>query len=179
MAIDWGDYTVRTSVGSGPTKLLDAATAKARHEDTMAQKLSRIEQLRALLARNGVELGDSDEAIQTLHDWVAANVELGDVNPRMPSAKWLSVAEDIGLFLGDVRIARDQQHRRWAYCGDVRKDDVHFQETVVESDAGIASNLQGAVVTSMTRLARKDDLKYPLTERDYRRFVEFVNPKFG
>ncbi|MFG1781838.1 hypothetical protein ACGFIU_05345 [Rhodococcus oryzae] len=179
MAVDWGDYTVRTSVGSGPTKLLDAATAKARHEDTMAQKPYRIEQLRALLARNGLKFGDSDEAIQALHDWVAANVELGDVNPRMPSAKWLSVAVDIGLFLGEVRISKDPHHRRWAYNGNVRNDDVDFQETVVESDTGIASDLQGAVVINMTRLARKDELKYPLTPRDHHRFVEFVNPKFG
>jgi hypothetical protein len=97
----------------------------------------------------------------------------------MPSAKWLSVAEDIALFLGDVRISRDPERRGWAYCGDVRNDDVDFQETVVESDAGGSINLQRVVVANMTRLARKDALEHPLTERDYKKYVRLVNPPAG
>jgi hypothetical protein len=71
----------------------------------MAAKGERIDELRRLLASNGVVLSSDDEGLQRLNDWFRAEVEGGQTPGRLRSV-WYAVVNDLALFLGDVVIER-------------------------------------------------------------------------
>jgi hypothetical protein len=72
----------------------------------MAAKEERIDMLRRLLEANGVILGDSDQAVQELEDWFRENLEADPDDTTRPAPIWLSVVNDVGLFLGDIIVER-------------------------------------------------------------------------
>jgi len=106
MSVDWNGYEIYHPGVSAPLQTLPRAEARQAYERLMQAKPARIGMLRQLLKANGVELDSSDAAIQDLNDWFYVNVEPDPDNPGRLLPDWYSIANDIGLFLGDVMIER-------------------------------------------------------------------------
>jgi hypothetical protein len=85
----------------------------ARHE--------RIALLRKLAAVNGVDI-DADDGVQQLNDWFVASVKASPSNPKRLEPRWYSVVNDIGLFLGELAIARSGGKLRWEFFTAGKKD---------------------------------------------------------
>src|SRR5437867_2477812 len=89
MSVDWGDYQSYEPITDGPLGRLSRKAARAAFKDLMAHKADRIEVLARLVARNGVELGPSDEAVQALNDWFRREVEAHPDRPGPIKAIWV------------------------------------------------------------------------------------------
>jgi hypothetical protein len=113
MSVNWGDYT---SFYPGPDldrphELLSRAAAKRTFVHLMAHKEERKAMLKALAAREGIDLTGDDDSIQALNDWLWRNV-CRSADGKELAWPWYSVCNDIGLFLGDELIRR-APHLRW------------------------------------------------------------------
>jgi hypothetical protein len=113
MSVHWNDYEPYQPPHShGPWPELTRKQAREVFEHMMSAKAERIAQLRELLQKNGVLLGEDDESIQTLNEWFCDNVQPHPDIPGRPQNIWFAVATDIALFLGDVVIGR-WPHLHW------------------------------------------------------------------
>lgn len=127
--IEWGDY-VPFDPGIEPSRPLHEVSrpeARQAFRKIMAEADDRVEQLRHLLALNGVEIGDDDESIQELDDWFRAHVERAQRYRLEPW--WYAVVNDIALFLGGVIIARNPE-RHWKMV-ERPTSDVSYQRHVI------------------------------------------------
>ena len=137
MSIDWSGYAIYDPGVHGPWQDLPRAQAQAAYERLMEAKPHRIEQLRALLSRNGVQLGVDDASIQDLNDWFRAQVSPDPATSDHPNPdvrcrllpEWYSVVSDISLFLGDVIISR-YPHLRWEFFTR-GKSNLSYQQNVI------------------------------------------------
>jgi hypothetical protein len=103
--LNWNDYELLDDAVLDPSRL-SRKEARAAYDRLMETKDVRRKRLMRLLAANGIEFDGSDAAIQALTDWFARSVEPSPSNPAEPASEWLSVAQDIGLLLGDLLIER-------------------------------------------------------------------------
>ncbi|MEZ2373271.1 hypothetical protein [Arthrobacter sp. RCC_34] len=71
-------------------------------------------ELRDLLALNGIDLDGSDDSISDLDTWFFHNIEPDPDVPGRLLPMWYSVCRDIGLFLGDIMIKR-HPNLRWEF----------------------------------------------------------------
>jgi hypothetical protein len=129
VTVEWGLYRQFEPGAYGPLQQLPRREARAVHTRLMDQKNARIEELRALLRRNGLELGTSDPAIQDLNDWFQQEVEGEPADPGAMKHPWYGVATDIGLHLGDIMIARVPD-LHWEFFTGGKKD-ISYQRTVI------------------------------------------------
>jgi hypothetical protein len=129
MAIDWDEYEPFDPGVRQPLHELSKKEARAAFERLMAAKADRIAALGQLLKANGVELDETDSAVQDLNDWFQANVEADRANSGRLVPMWYSVVNDVALFLGDLIISRHPQ-LRWTMF-EAGKKDAAFQRHVV------------------------------------------------
>lgn len=130
MTVNWRSYEIDRPIVDH-VSLNDAPRREARAEYDRLMRVipDRLAMLRQLLADNSLTLGESDEAIQGLNDWVRNNVCADPENPSQVMPEWLSVVTDIALFLGEVMIARNPG-LYWTFC-DRPKRNISYQYPVV------------------------------------------------
>src|SRR2546422_4702588 len=127
--MDWDGYEIYDPGAVGPPHTLPRTEARRAFNRLMEQKAARIEMLRRLLRANGIELSGTDEGIQDLNDWFRAHVEADPNKPGRLLPEWYSVVNDVGLFLGDVIIARCPG-LRWEFFTWGKKD-IAYQQAVI------------------------------------------------
>lgn len=103
---DWGNYEVYHPGVFGLLGDLDRAAARGAYDRLMAAKPERIDQVGRLVSRNGGRLDDTDEGLGQLTRWFDGSVEADPSQPGRLLPQWYSVVNDLGLFLGDVLVAR-------------------------------------------------------------------------
>ena len=129
MTVEWGGYDSYDPGIQGPLHELPRGEARAAYERLMLQKAGRNEALRSLVKASGVELDTSDSSVQELNDWFRREVEADPVNRGRLQPIWYSVVNDIGLFIGDVIIARSPG-LRWEFFTAGAKS-VSYQRHVI------------------------------------------------
>lgn len=108
---------------------LSRGEARAAFRRVMETKESRIAELRRLLSNFDVSLASDDASIQALNDWFVANIKADPKRPGFLRPEWSSIAYDVGLFLGEVIIARHPNlHWELFTWG---KTDVAFHRAVI------------------------------------------------
>ncbi|MFF1820697.1 hypothetical protein ACFVWG_25550 [Kribbella sp. NPDC058245] len=136
MSVNWDGYKPFDPGVSGPLNELTRREARAAFERLMAAKSERIDELRRLLANNGVELSSSAPGLQALNDWFRSEVE-GDPAVSRLRPIWYAVVNDIGLFLGDALIERNP-HLKWVMF-DKGKRDLAYQRHVIMGFTEVAN----------------------------------------
>jgi hypothetical protein len=129
--VDWGGYEAFDPGFAGaPLHEVDRDAAEMHFFGLMEEKQERKRQL-AELARHsgGFELDGSDESVEALDRWFRANVEADPDRPERLRPMWYAVAQDIGLWLGDLLIER-HPHLEWRLFV-WGKTDVSYQRPVV------------------------------------------------
>lgn len=104
MTVDWDGFVPFDPGVSRPLGEVSRREARAAFGHLIASKEDRLEQLRQLLAANGVALSASQTDLQLVNDWFRQEVE-GDESGRLVP-RWYAVVNDLALFLGEVVIAR-------------------------------------------------------------------------
>jgi len=105
MTVLWDAYTPYVPEVRQPLREVTRREARGAFNRLMAAKAERIDELRRLLASNGLVLSSDDEGLQRVNDWFRAEVEKGETPGRLRSV-WYAVVNDLALFLGDVAIER-------------------------------------------------------------------------
>lgn len=129
MTIEWDGYEPCEPGVAEPPSSLPRVEARQAFKRCMETKPARLELLRRLLKANGVDLGNSDAAIQDLNDWFFAHVEADPEQPGRLQPDWYSVVHDVALFLGDVLIER-HPNLHWEFF-TWGKTNVAFQRHVI------------------------------------------------
>jgi hypothetical protein len=129
VTVNWDEYEIYDPGVAAPLNLVTRAEARRMFDKAMSEKPARVETLRRLLRANGVELGNTDAAIQDLNDWFVAKVEPDPENPGRLTPEWYSIVHDVALFLGEVIIERCQGLRWELFVGG--KKDVSYQRHVI------------------------------------------------
>lgn len=137
VSVDWDSYEPYVPPHDGPVYELPPKHARESFERAMAAKPARIEQLRRLLAANGLVLGEDDDSVQRLNDWFRTNVEANPDDPSRLENLWYAVVFDIGLFLGDIMIQRSPG-LRWEMFKAGRRD-VAYQKHVIVGFTRVAN----------------------------------------
>lgn len=126
MKMDWHDYELYVPVTRGLHSEMSRPDARAEYENLMANRPGRIAMLGALVAHDGVRLDGSDDSVQALNEWFVENVEEDTIARGLISGRWVSVAIDVSLYLGDLLIARHPNLRWELYTwGGKRADGYH------------------------------------------------------
>lgn len=137
MVTNWDGYEVYDPGVYGPLHTLPRAEARRAFTRLMEAKPERIAMLRRLLRANGVELANTDAAIQNLNDWFLANVKADPEKPGRLLPEWYSVVNDMALFLGDVIIERcPGLHWEFYIWG---KKNVSYQRPVIMGFSQVAN----------------------------------------
>jgi hypothetical protein len=124
--MEWHEYELYLPVRFGLHSALSRKDARVEYENLMAQKEQRIVLLADLVGHDGVTLDGSDESVQALNDWFIAHAEEDEVRRGFISGRWVSVAIDIALYLGETLIVR-HPNLRWDFYtwGGKRADGYH------------------------------------------------------
>lgn len=169
--MEWHEYELYHPARPGLPSELSREDARVEFENLIAQKDNRIAQLADLVRHDGVTLDRSDESIQALNDWFIAHAEEDEVRRGFISGRWVSVAIDIALHLGDTLIAR-HTNLRWEFYTWGGKRANGYQEPVImgfsTEDSKFRTNL--ALVDSIIRTGNA----IVLGEPDRLEFVELL-----
>jgi len=106
MSIEWGTWTPFEGSPGRPLAEVDRATADRYFEQLMTAREARTSALKRLLAQNGVQIDIDDPGLQRLDDWYRSVVSPSRSEPGRLDDRWYAVGLDVGLYLGDVIIAR-------------------------------------------------------------------------
>jgi hypothetical protein len=134
-AVEWEAYEVYDPGAHGLLEQLPRRDARRAYERLMASRAHRADELRRLLAANGIELGTDDTSIDALDRWFVATVQ-GDAAAKRLESKWYSVVNDIALFLGDAMIARSGGQLRWEFFTHGKRD-LAYQRHVIVGFSGV------------------------------------------
>ena len=157
--IEWGEYVPFDHGGPHrPFGEMTRAEARRCYEVFMEQRLDRVEQLRRLLALNGVELSDSVEGILALEEFWVRHVEPRPDDPSELRPLWHAVGWDVFTFLAEVMIERfDGVH--WHFFTGGRKN-ASYQRPVLMGFGGkwerVDKDLNVIVIGYGYRLIRLD-----------------------
>ncbi len=90
-----------------PYDRTDKRTARQGFNALMEAKAERIASLTARLVEEGIELGDTPAHVDALESWLVTNAAPSTGRGHLgPDRKWTSVCHDVGLYVGDLLIAR-------------------------------------------------------------------------
>jgi hypothetical protein len=137
MTVIWDDYQPYDPGVTGAWQDLPRRDAHAAFDRLIAAKGERIDVLRALLARNGVDLSEGDAGLQDLNDWFRTEVQPDPTSPGRMAPDWYPVVNDLALFLGDVIIAR-RPNLSWQFFIAGKKD-IAYQRPVISGFTGVAN----------------------------------------
>lgn len=112
--MEWHEYELYQPVRFGLHSELSRKDARAEYENLMSQKDQRVALLADLVAHDGVTLDWSDESVQALNGWFADHAEEDEERRGFIAGRWVSVAIDIALYLGEILITR-HPHLRWEF----------------------------------------------------------------
>jgi hypothetical protein len=129
-------YAVFDPGTTGPLQDLPRREAQQAYDRLMAGRPERRDQLRALLATDGVELDSSDAGIQVLNDWFLAHVEAGPSGVGLRPV-WYSIVNDVALVLGDTILGRNPS-LHWAFF-TAGKSDLAYQRHVIMGFRSVAN----------------------------------------
>ena len=124
--MDWGRYVVFDPGVSRPLGEVTRTEACAALELLMKSNPVRVQELRVLADRNGVDISD----LNALNDWFAHSVVGSDSTEGRLANTWYSVVNNIGLYLGEQIIAQTDSKIRWEMVKH-RKNDVSYQRHVL------------------------------------------------
>jgi hypothetical protein len=127
--VDWDEYEPFDPGFTGPLHELSTADARAAFSRLMAAKTNRKEELVQLLARNGLQLDTSKDAIQQANDWFLHEVEPDTRNKDRLRSVWYAVVNDLALYLGDAMIERNPR-LSWTLVTSPRRH-ISFQRHVL------------------------------------------------
>ena len=130
MAVDFTRYEIYQPLLPKPAEELSRKQAQAEFDQLMAVKDYRIEQLRRVLAEDGVVLADDHEAINAVNEWFISVAEPSPTEPGWIRGRTISLGVDISLHLGDVLIRR-YPHLYWGLVTDGNKRMVSYHEPAV------------------------------------------------
>jgi hypothetical protein len=112
--VDWNGYEIFDVPGEAkPLHLASRSAARTYFRELMSTKDERILMLGRLVQSDGIELDESEESVQRLNDWFVEHVERDPDDPTRLRGRWLSVAQDIGLYLAEI-VFRAAPHLKWA-----------------------------------------------------------------
>jgi Bacterial TSP3 repeat len=123
--IAMADYELDPTALGPPWHELGEREREQRFERFAATRPQRIEALRALVAREGLELGAGDEQLDALEHWYRSSLTAGPDGDL--ADLWRSVASDIGSHLSEVLRERHRQlsWKLWAGRKVRRGRDIH------------------------------------------------------
>jgi hypothetical protein len=168
MSVIWDGYTPFDPGVDRPLDQLSRREARAAFDRLMAAKSQRIDELRQLLAANGLTL-DGDDGVQQLNDWFHREVESDPATGRLRNI-WYAVVNDISLFLGDVMIKRSP-NLSWVFFTKGKKMSA-FQRHVIMGFTKVANpdyyiDIDIVVATYGVRVVREKEV-------DQRSFVNIL-----
>lgn|GEM_PF-1860729 len=134
MSSDLGLYQPYDPEIVGRVNDLPRSDARRAFDRCMNTKPFRLLTLAHLLLADDVILASDDKSVQALNDWFLAHLEADPDRPGQPLPIWYSIVHDIGLFLGDVIIARNI-NLRWEFF-TWGKSNVAFQRHVIMGFTG-------------------------------------------
>ncbi|KAB1161412.1 hypothetical protein F6X68_04700 [Micromonospora sp. AMSO12t] len=118
---------------SGLWKNLSRGEAARAVRRLLADRPRRLQELRRLAERAEIELPEPQDAtdgqLQGLSQWFFANLERDGRSSARLAPAWYSVVSDMGLYVGEVIIARGSGLEWRMFTGDRRSDS--YQELVV------------------------------------------------
>lgn len=113
--MQWGNYEPFDPESWGPLQDLPREEARRAFDRLMAARGERIEQLRQLLALQGLELRSDDPSVQELNDWFVDSAERDPRRSTKLEKRWFSVVNDVALYLGELLIERSSGRLRWEF----------------------------------------------------------------
>lgn len=129
MATDFTGYELIHPIFDDSARDLSRTEARAVFRRFLETRESRIAALRQLLGNCGISLASDDVSIQALNDWFVDNIQPDPQRPGLLRPEWYSITYDMGLFLGEVMIARHPNlHWELFTWG---KTDVAFHRAVI------------------------------------------------
>lgn len=160
--MNWDGYEPYVPPYDRPHAELTKSQARESYERLMKAVPERVERLRRLLHRNGIEIGDEDESVQELNDWFRANVEPNPDNPDRLRNLWYSVVNDVAVFLGNLVVARCPNLHWTLFTGGKR--DVAFHKHVVMGFSKVANprynlDIDRVVATYAYRIIEGQDVE--------------------
>lgn len=161
--MEWHEYELYEPVTFGLHSELSRKDASVEYENLMAQKEKRIALLGALVVHDGVTLDGSNVSVQALNDWFITHAEEDDVRRGFISGRWVSVAIDIALYLGETLIARHPNLRWEFYTWGGKRANGYHQAVILgfsTEDPKFHTNL--ALVDSIMRSGNAIVLGEPL-----------------
>ncbi len=125
----WDDYEIFDPQVECPLAEVTPAEARAHFKLVMETKEHRVDELKKLARAAGIELDDTEEALQRFNDWFAMYVKPDPDRPEQARGRWLSVCHDLSLYLADLILAR-HPHLHWK-LGAGGKRDLSYQRPVI------------------------------------------------
>jgi hypothetical protein len=110
--MDWSAYEPFESALEVAWEELSRDEAEELFGRVMDAREERIRMLERLLIENGNTLDESNDGVARLESWFREFVTPDSVDPDQPHRYWLSVAFDIGIFLGEL-MTRRRHALRW------------------------------------------------------------------
>lgn len=112
VSIDWSDYEVFDPGFAEPLRTVTRGQARTYFRRLMGEEPQRLDMLRRLAAHEEIALDRTEGSLNDLEAWYRRNVELDPVQQDELRGRWLSVAQDIALYLSQI-ILRNAPHLRW------------------------------------------------------------------
>lgn len=125
----WNEYPLVVITPWSARAEMGRREAKALFERIIGERAYRVEGLRKLLEKFGVNLDFSYASLQSLNDWFIGAASSSPEHPSVPDDRTLSVCEDIALYLGEAMIMRDSS-LRWELLTS-RKSDPDYQSPAI------------------------------------------------
>lgn len=170
MTVDWEIYRPDWPPFGGPLRLLSRKEARISYKHFLRERSNRVDQLKALLAQNGLTLAFDDAQLQVANEWFDGNLERSQGNPRKLGNLWYSVIYDFSVFIGEMIISRHLD-LHWE-CFVWGKQDISYHSPVIMGFDNIPKrkinmNLSASLITHAYRITH--DMPEP---RDH--FVSLV-----
>jgi hypothetical protein len=125
--VDWGDWESFRPLSSvsGPPDNWPRRVARQSFDLITAERFDRIAAPRQLLERNGVAMDVTD--MNPLTDWLIRSMSPSPDDLLRPADRWFAVGRDVGLWFGEVLIARSDGRLRWSFhTGSKRSIGYHW-----------------------------------------------------
>lgn len=168
--MNWNDYEPFDPGVREPLQQTSRAAARAAYERLMSARRDRISALQRLAAANGIALDEGDAAIQRLDEWVRANVAADQKDPSRLHPMWYAVVNDIGIFLGEVMIAR-APNLHWTFFTAGAKD-AAYQRHVIMGFEGVPNPKYNVDVDALVAMvAHRAIQRLPLHDDEFVRIV--------
>jgi hypothetical protein len=112
VSIDWSAYEVFDPRFAEHLHAATRGQARTYFRRLMSEGPQRLDMLRRLTAQEDIAFDRTEGSVNDLEAWYRRNVERDPVQPDELRGRWLSVSQDIALYLSQI-ILRSAPHLRW------------------------------------------------------------------